>query len=1149
MRKFTVVSAVLALAAACHAQGNLLPNPSFEEGAQAPEGWTPASDACSWSQEARTGARALAVTGDGSDTTYWRTDDPGLEAGQVYEFSVWTRRGEGGGGGSAITGPNWANRDVSVGAEWARTAHIFVPPVRDDPGYVRVGHWHAQGTILFDDAAIVPVSAVPLRRGELALGEGEAVQGREYTCRAPLGGYVGNYSRALHTHTAGLNTNRWVFSPGAEVVYRHDVGGVALTAATVTVTIGWYQGGAGHVEASRDGAQWTEIGTLDELGEVSFDIPDTLLPADVLFVRLRSPGAVEAREDSAPGSFQVYEYVLRAELAEELESLTGRTAFLIEERRSDRLAVEPVTVGGLTPGGSGLVELALHNPGAQALTGTAMVQLATGEHRAETRAPIAVPAGGEAQATIAYVADRVGSYDAAIVVADAAGEELYRARFSFTVPELYRADFGYALGSDADADLWWCESTYKVNRERPAPSAARPEVRLEAARGEFEPVQVVVRPKRDLTGLTASIGDLSGPGGAAIPADAIDILRVAYHFVHTPTDAQGAVGWWPDALPPLDEPTDVPAGQNQPLWVRVQVPRDAAPGEYRGTLRLAADGWSAQVPLSLRVYNFEMPAERGLVATMGLGTSEIRRYHHLQTDEQLAEVFEQYMQSFRDHRIDPYSPWLAGPSTQVVGIAWDGGRIEAAEDAPEGRYVLRVEDMSETANPAAVTTALTPVDRTRAYRLSFMARAETGHEFQTTLTCHDAAGQWISGRNVDTVHTGAGAWERYEVVIPAGRLPEGCAAVKLSLRPTRWVEPGATTGAVSFDDVFLGEDAPDAANLLADGGFEAGDDDVHITVDFSAWDPWLEHYVDGLGFQSFRLPIGYMPRRDAPARVGPYEQGSAAYDRIVGEYLYTLQEHLRAKGWLDEAYAYWVDEPAPEHYENVRYGMRLLDEYAPDIRRMLTEQPEPELFGYVDIWCPVLHNYVEEACWARQALGEEIWWYVCTGPKAPWAGLFIDHNAIDLRIWQWMTWKYDVQGILVWRVSYWYSPQRVRETGLYQNPWEDPMGWRSEGGGWWGNGDGRFLYPPNVDPNIEHEPILTGPVDSIRWEMLREGLEDWECFRALDRRLEGREDAELRALLEIPESIVTDPREFTRDPQPLYAHRRALLEALERLGE
>ncbi len=106
----------------------------------------------------------------------------------------------------------------------------------------------------------------------------------------------------------------------------------------------------------------------------------------------------------------------------------------------------------------------------------------------------------------------------------------------------------------------------------------------------------------------------------------------------------------------------------------------------------------------------------------------------------------------------------------------------------------------------------------------------------------------------------------------------------------------------------------------------------------------------------------------------------------------------------------------------------------------------------------------------------------------------------------------------------------------------------SGGGGYWGNGDGRFIYPPNVDPNSEHEPILCGPVDSLRWEMLREGLEDYEYFALLKRLLREKPDGEAAKLLTVPEDVMVSPRDFNRDPQAMYSHRRALAEAIERLA-
>ena len=52
----------------------------------------------------------------------------------------------------------------------------------------------------------------------------------------------------------------------------------------------------------------------------------------------------------------------------------------------------------------------------------------------------------------------------------------------------------------------------------------------------------------------------------------------------------------------------------------------------------------------------------------------------------------------------------------------------------------------------------------------------------------------------------------------------------------------------------------------------------------------------------------------------------------------------------------------------------------------------------------------------------------------------------------------------------------------------------------WGNGDGRFLYPPEeaaVPGRSGPGAVLRPPVSSIRWEMLGEGIEDYEYLQLL----------------------------------------------------
>jgi hypothetical protein len=265
-------------------------------------------------------------------------------------------------------------------------------------------------------------------------------------------------------------------------------------------------------------------------------------------------------------------------------------------------------------------------------------------------------------------------------------------------------------------------------------------------------------------------------------------------------------------------------------------------------------------------------------------------------------------------------------------------------------------------------------------------------------------------------------------------------------------------------------------------------------------------------------------------------------------------------GWLGREYIYWFDEPEPKDYAFVRAGMEEIHRAGPKLRRMLTEEPIEPLFGAVDLWCPILDQYNPDTAHARQAKGETIWWYVCTGPRAPYPGLFIDHSAIDLRMWLWMTWKWKVQGILVWESTYWTSSAAFPAPKM-QNPWIDPMGYVSGYSnpagfvGYWGNGDGRFLYPPNWDVENDKGKYLSGPVSSIRWEMLREGLEDYEYFWLLSEAITKAEKAgkpaelmkKANTLLEVGPDIVTDKTHFTQDPQLLHLRRTAIAEMIESL--
>ena len=75
----------------------------------------------------------------------------------------------------------------------------------------------------------------------------------------------------------------------------------------------------------------------------------------------------------------------------------------------------------------------------------------------------------------------------------------------------------------------------------------------DAARGEFEPVQVVLRTERDGRLLGAEVTPLHKRWSDARPIT-VRIDEVAYVQVTHPTDKTCQPGWYPDPLPPLRGP-------------------------------------------------------------------------------------------------------------------------------------------------------------------------------------------------------------------------------------------------------------------------------------------------------------------------------------------------------------------------------------------------------------------------------------------------------------------------------------------------------------------------------------------------------------------------------------------------------------------
>jgi len=985
---------------------NLLPNGSFQAGQTQPEHWR-LEGAGQWGGTAAN--RWLVVQGKGEDSSQWISDNVALTPGGLYRFAFQARREPGTSGGSIVSGPARVNRDFGASDDWQRHEFVFRVPDDQVPSGIRLGQWHASGQFVLDDAELVPVLAWHRQGpGGLALGEGESIRGGVYRFQANLDWRGANYHRTLVTNRAGFNSNRWLFSPGAEVVYEHRLPGTMMTSARLHASVGHYESGAVRLEASRDGAAWTTVTELNEQQRSGwFPLATNLLPADRLLIRLVTSGA--------EGNLQINSYDFEASLQAPPADLEGETQFLEVLQQSSRLAVGLGDFQAIGSHGRCSATFTLTNRTAAPLPVKLRLSAdAVGTKRAAGEAAeLSLKVAPSAVATVT-VTGPVLTPETRLVrveMTDAAQQPLFSGSLPTHISFLEDNRFGYRLDAPAELNLWWCESGWKVGRNRAAPVRTgdhlEAAVTLSAARGEFEAAQVVFRPEKDVVLLAARAMDFKPKASIEV-----QLAEVAYVNITQPTDSSCVAGAYPDPLPPLRPPLMLRAGRNQPLWVTVRVPAEAAAGDYTGKLELETSLGVVRVPLAVHVYGFTMPRDTHLRSALGLGSGEPNRYHHLTKPEDQLAVYEKYLRNFAEHRISPYSFYDFAPiQVRFVG--------------------------------------------------------------------------------------------------------EG---------PAR-----------------------------------------HAEVDFSKFDLAAAKWLDEARFSTFQLPLQGMGGGTFQSRslgeLDGHKEGTPEHARLFQDYLSQVERHLHDRGWLGKAFTYWFDEPDPKDYEFVVAGMKRLKAAAPGIARLLTEQPEKELIGNVEIWCGLTPEWTRERVQERRRAGEQVWWYICTGPKAPYVTEFIDHPGTELRLWPWQSWQYGVSGILVWATVYWNSPL-VYVAPKIQDPWTDPMSWVS---GYdfpvghvspWGNGDGRFLYPPRRDPVASTTPNLDDPINSTRWENLRDGMEDYEYLWLLQEAVKQAEAAgkssrwvtEARKLLEVPPEVSKDLTHFTTDPRPILAHRDRVARMIERLS-
>ncbi len=1029
----------------------------------------------------------------GDNSASWRSNPVAFEPGKLYRFRFKASIAPGGGSGSsAPSGTSFAHYDFNDFPKKETPedyySFVFVAPKNVDKAQLRFGQWESRRDYRFAEPTLTAVRPVyqilearinkQLRFGApkevLALGAGESISDGVYRFSTFRASEPTDFDRPLVSTTSHFNTNRWTLGNDAEVVYRfalepetcqmevHDdawdyhmnTGKIVKTRkipfvdGKISINIGYSTAGRAVLEGSLDGKNWTALGEIAGTGSKEASL-ETLLdgkPADEIFVRVRG----EEGEDGKWCNSQVYnlsaELTLNPDDAPLFNGL-GETYFadyidgadyLVGPKTPEQLAEEKkwrnffkkedVTLEKLATPGENWVLWGIDG-GYWTRCGDRYRETSSLKAlRQDVDSPLLGENGGSPECERRYVFG-------------GARPLVFGTRFFPYFVQNFTREIAGITGKTDNISFSWCEQDYRIpkNAKEKKIGDAEP-IRIYAAKNDFESFQVAICPasERGIYGIAgAVVGDLTGPNGATISAENVDLRYAYYHYVANPTDKTCAVGYYPDALVPLEAGRDgngaplvVKTGENLPIWTTVRVPTDAAPGTYRGAIRLTgttetkersrtrSDEYDATIPFELVVWDFALPAKNALETAYGVSPGNIWRYHNCQTEEDKRAVFEKYLKIFGDYRISPYNP----APLDGIGVKW---------------------------------------------------------------------------------------------------LPE--------------------------------ENPP------------------RCELDFSRFEKEMTRVFEKYGFTNFRLPfegLGWGTYAEAAeGEIAGYKSDAPQYKAMMADYGKKLQEGLRERGLLDAAYVYWFDEPEPKDYGFVARGFGKLKKYAPEIDRMLTEEPSAEFRkileendASIDVWCPVSPAYDEAEAKIEKDAGNRFWWYVCCYPKEPYCTEFTDHAPIEMRIWHWQTFERGVTGCLVWESTYWTSSAAYPNEP--QNPYLDPMsyvsGYSTPAGTkrFWGNGDGRFIYPPltaATSGRNDGKPIFDDPVASVRWEMIREGVQDYEMLTMLKKLTEKRDltEAQRKKVEEIFDfsPITTDITTFSTDPKPLLEKRRALAEAIVELSE
>lgn len=321
----------------------------------------------------------------------------------------------------------------------------------------------------------------------------------------------------------------------------------------------------------------------------------------------------------------------------------------------------------------------------------------------------------------------------------------------------------------------------------------------------------------------------------------------------------------------------------------------------------------------------------------------------------------------------------------------------------------------------------------------------------------------------------------------------------------------------------------------------------------SFWNPYYV-FPSGGDFTFFDGVTGKLLDGTASTRLSGAKMTTDALGTHDANGMAQTKSHFDGKGWSGALFDYTCDEP-PQTCAFSDIPTRAQPVHAAGMRTLVTTSYDHmvanNLLDAIDIVCPVIDELAPAGApdkrpdydsFLARSPSKEVWTYQscdehgCGSGCSPgqandtaagWPSYMIDASGVQNRAMQWIAWGERVTAELYY------------ETVMHlDDAWNSYVGGHNALCDFGGNGDGALFYP-GTPARIGGTSDI--PVESMRLQLIREGMEDYEYLHLLEQLGGGAEArATLKALF--PSANQVTPA----TPAQLYAARKHLADEIEK---